>query len=113
MFLLSCSGRSIEDYREQITAIEQQLVQEFAHIHVKSDLVAIAPKIRKLFTDLGAVLKLAEEYHKKNPAHELPEISAHQIEVNQQLRLQMHRIYMIDGCRELVEACQEDALRKL
>lgn len=93
--------------------IENALVEEFSQIHSRDDLQAAAPHLKKLFQQLHEIIHNAQEFRKKHPHDQIPEITLAQNELNLRLRFQMNRIYQIEGARQLVEKLQEGSLPAL
>ena len=56
----------------------------------------------------------AREFKLGHPNAEIPELSQKDIILSDQLRSELNRIYTtIEGGREIIEKCQEEALNKL
>lgn len=112
-FLLGCAQKNLDDYREEGEKFTRQLILELKNIHSKKGLIESKPKLHKLFNDLVETMITAREFHMKHPEIETPEILKKNHELSAKLRVELNRIYKIEGGKELIEKYQEAGLQKL
>lgn len=114
LFLITaCSSHSLEDFREEGEAISLQITRDLKQIHSREELLASAGKLTRLFDKLVDTIIAAHEYQAKHPEAELADLSPNQRIVSEQLRIELNRIYRIEGTRPIMERCQENALHRL
>lgn len=114
LFLLnSCGPSSQEDFHEEGKKLTQQLIIEFSSIESRAELVNKSTRLQKIFDEMVSVMIAAREYREKNPHIAVMDISDEEHTLSKKLREEMNRIYKIEGCREIVERCQAQALQKL
>lgn len=111
LFIISsCSARSLDDFREEGQAISHDITAELREVHNREDLVAIAPKLKRLFDDLVDTIIAAREYQQNNSVREE---AVQDSTVSDELRMELNRVYQIEGVRQLIEKAQEPALNRL
>ncbi len=113
LVLSACGSHSLEDFREEGESITRSLIKELQTIRTRDDLVQIAPRLQKLFDRLVDTIVTAREFLDKYPKLEIEEFSQKNHDLSDQLRIELNRIYCIEGGRELIEKCQESALHRL
>jgi len=113
LLLFSCGPRSPDDFREQGAAIVRSLTQELKSIHSRDELLARSDALENLFSRLVDLMIAARQYQLKHPRETFSEIDKKQLFMNDQLRLELTRIYRLDQGRELIEKLQEEPLHRL
>lgn len=113
LITVSCSSKSLDDFRQEGKAISENITSELRHVHTREDLVAIQMKLRRLFDELVDTIIEAKEFQQTHPITELSEQELADTSVSDELRAEMNRVYQIEGVRQLVEKCQEPALNRL
>jgi hypothetical protein len=110
--LSSCGRNSLEDFRSEGEEITRSLIQEFRKIRTRSQLLNASPKLKRLFNDLVDVMIAAHEFRHKQANLDKNFVS-YNSELSNQLRLELNRIYKIEGGRQIIEKCEEQALHRL
>lgn len=110
---LSCNIHSLEDFREEGESITRLLIRELNSINNRQDLIIASPKLRLMFQELVKVMISARQYREKHPELDIPELSATNLLLSEELRIELNRIYHLEGGREIIEKCQEIALQRL
>lgn len=114
LFLVSsCGPRSLEDFREEGEATTQSIIVILEQINTREELQVVSPKLKKLFGRLVEISIGAQDFRNAHVEVELVELSDYSKQLSLELQGEMRRIYGIDGCRDLFEKCQEDALNRL
>jgi len=113
LFLVSCSSQSFEDYRDEGRGVTRNLIKELQKIRTKDQLRASSTKLKKLFNQTADIMIAAQEHAQKYPLQEIPELTKIDHDLSDSLRSELNRIYTIEGGRNLIEKCQEEALNKL
>ncbi len=103
----------MEEFRDEGNEIAYKITLELQKVHTREGLLSISSKLKTLFTDLAKVMIEAHEFRDKHPEAELPELSLEARFCNDELREELVRIYQIQGGREVIEKCQEEALNQL
>lgn len=106
----SCGPRSLDDFEEEGEGIIRSLIKELQAIHSREQLLAASDKLQRHFDHLGSVMIAAQEF--KNTHPELGRGTSKQ-ELSDQLRIELNRIYRLEGGRQIIEKCQENALLRL
>lgn len=110
----ACSSHSLEDFREEGEGISRSILSELKTVHSRKDLLEARPRLTKLFNDLVDIMIAAQEFRQNHAQAEILPISKEGQILNDQLQTEFVRIYSnIEGGRELIEKCQEDALNSL
>jgi len=109
---VSCGSRSLEEFKEEGRAVTNTLTQQLQRLQTREQLVSEAPKIKKLFNELIDISIEANEF-REYYSLEAPELTAQDHIASDRLRAQLTRLYKIEGCREIIEKCQEESLHKL
>jgi hypothetical protein len=112
-FLLACSPQSIDEFQEEGEGIVRSLIHELQEISTQEELLAAAGQLQSYFNRLVSVMIAAEEHLKAFPQEKGSVSAPWNRELNEQLRLELHRIYKIKGGKQLIEKTQEKALHRL
>ncbi len=114
IFLSSCSSSHLEDCRERGREVTKILLSELKEIKKKEDLSAKAATLKSLFNELVDRMIEGREILKKSQGiEEIKEFSRKDLILSQELRMELKRIYQIEGGRECIEKFQEGALLRL
>lgn len=113
LILTSCGSRSLDDFEEEGEGVVRSLVQELQSIHSRDQLLASTGKLKRLFDRLADVMTAAEEYRNSHPELDQSEFIRLNHELSDQLRIELNRLYKLEGGCQIIEKCQENALHKL
>lgn len=114
LLITSCSPQSLDDFKEQGEQETRLLIQELEKIHNRQELLNSQEKLKNIFNslvDISIKAQLFKEKHCKED--EKIEFSERNLELNEKLRIELERIYRIEGGKEAIERYQEEALQKL
>jgi len=107
LMLCSCSPGSIKDCRFEANGVVKDLVADLRKISSKDDLIKYSRPIQKKFSKLVDLMIVAQKYsHGELEDQEI-------ISMDDQLLLEMKRLYQIDGIKEEMENLQRDSLLRL
>ena len=109
----SCGPRSLDDFQEEAEGIIRSLIQDLRAIHTREQLLAATGRLQKQFDRLVSVMIAAEEFRFFHPELEKEENIRPSHELSDLLRVELNRIYRLEGGRTLIEKCQEKALYRL
>lgn len=113
-FVLSaCGPSSLEEYREEGRETVLLIVQTLEAIDSRETLIQSAPQLKQLFNRLVDLIMAAQEYRFEHSESEIPSFSDEDRNASDQLLFQLNKIYHIEGGREVIEKCQEEALLRL
>ncbi len=113
IFALSGCGRnSLEDFRLEGEEVAYTLIQELRKIRTRDQLRNSSGKLQRLFNDLADIMIAALEFRQKHPGLE-KNLLPFNNKLNNQLRFELNRIYKIEGGRQIIEKCEEQALHRL
>ena len=93
--------------------ISKKLSTELSHIHTREDLVTSSSKLKRQFDELVDTIIAAREYQQKHSDIDMQDISRSNHLASDALREELNRVYRIEGCRQIIEKCQENALNRL
>lgn len=113
LLLTSCGSNSLEDFREEGEGITRSLIEELKEIRTREDLMQAIPRLEHLFDNLVDTIIAAEDYKEKNSRADSLELTKENHELSDQLRIELNRIYSLEGGRQVIEKCQEQALHRL
>lgn len=111
LFLASCGSRSLDEFQEEGEGLIRSLIQELQTIHSREKLLASSGKLQKYFERLVNIMIAAEEFSYSHPELEKGESIRH--DLSDQLRIELNRLYRLEGGRQIIEKCQEKALHRL
>ena len=106
ILFLACSSHSAEDFYDEGQGIVRTLIEELKTIHTRDQLLTHAPGLKKLFNSLVDVLMSAHKYREDS-------LSDREHILSDSLRQELERVYRIEGGRDIIEKCQEEALNRL
>lgn len=110
--LSGCSPSSICEYRTEGEEPIKRLIYELSQIETVGQLEAREGRLKKCFSSLVDLMIAAKKFQAKRH-DEGGEVTFWQLELSEALRREMIRIYEIEGCSELMEEIERDALHKL
>ncbi|MBA2369336.1 MAG: hypothetical protein H0V82_09990 [Candidatus Protochlamydia sp.] len=105
--LLVYSPKSSEDLKEEARGITRTLIRDLQKIRTRDRLITSSKNLQELFSQLAEVMKEAQDFHSRHPG-EIALIKADH-ELSDLLRMELERIYRIEGGRQIIEKCQEHA----
>ena len=111
LYLLTACTTSMEDFYEEGEGIITQLIQELGSIHTREDLLKETPQLKKLFNRLVDVIIATREFQLSH--FNVQGNDRQNYELSETLRLELNRIYSLEGGRKIIENCQEQALNRL
>lgn len=113
LLLTGCGPRSQEDFREEGEGLTRSLIQELQAIHTREQLLMASSRLQRLFDQLVNSMIAAEEFHALHPEQDKGELTQRNHDLSDQLRLELNRLYRLEGGRQMIEKCQENALHRL
>ncbi|WP_068467749.1 hypothetical protein [Candidatus Protochlamydia phocaeensis] len=113
LLLAGCGPRSLDDFKEEGKGITRTLIQELQSIYTRDQLVASTSKLQRLFDKLADVMIAAREFRHKNSQLDSVILTKQDHELSDTLRIELNRIYRLEGGRQIIEKCQESALHRL
>jgi hypothetical protein len=113
MTLVSCGPRSLNEFEEEGEGVIRSLIQELQVIHTREQLLAESGNLQKQFDRLVNIMIAAEEYVISHPDLDRVEFSRHNHELSDRLRIELNRLYRVEGGCQIIEKCQEKALHRL
>jgi len=112
IFLTGCSQSSLDDYREEGVVITYSLIKELHKIKNRQQLLESSAKLEGLFNELVDVMIAAQEFKQKNMTGEESHHKVH-LEISDGLRIELTRLYQIEGSRQIIEKYEEHAMQRL
>jgi hypothetical protein len=113
IIITACSSQSLENYKEEGHGIIKALINELKAIHTRDDLMTSSPELTRLFNELGNVMVKAHALALAHPEQLQLELTKEDHELSDQLRVELNRIFRIEGGRSTIEKCQTESLQKL
>lgn len=110
---ISCSPHSLDDFEEEGKGVIRSLIQELKAIHNREQLLASTNRLQQQFDRLAILMIAAKEFSFAHPELDKGEFFRNNHDLSDQLRVELNRLYRIEGGRQMIEKCQEKALHRL
>ena len=82
-------------------------------IHTREQLLASTSNLQRLFNRLANLMIAAEDFSISHPEQEKGPLRWQNHDLSDQLRVELNRIYRLEGGRQILEKSQENALQRL
>lgn len=112
LFFWGCNPRSQEDFHLEGQSLCRSLTEELQSVHKREDLIAKIPALKKKFHRLVDLMLEARATQIEGDISSLGNEPL-KTEWSESLRLELQRIYAIEGGKELIEEAQRPALLRL
>lgn len=109
LLLASCS-RGPEEIRDEGQSIMRSLIKEFKSVKSRDELMEKEERVKALFEKFVKVLAEAKIYLEKHD--EALEFKWKDHELSDELKMEINRLYRIEGCKEIIEKCESEALAR-
>lgn len=106
IFLLSSCQSGFEGFREKGRASTRSLIEELKNVRTKDQLLIHRDSITAHFKDLADLYQKAKDYADQHPLEELPLFDFADHELSEELKLEILRIYRLEGGREILNYCR-------
>jgi hypothetical protein len=113
IFCTGCGSRTFEDLQEEGKGVIRSIIQELQLVKTREELLASSGMLQGQFDRLATIMIKAEELGDAHPEWDKGELSAVDHELSDRLRIELNRIYRIEGGRQIIEKCQEKGLHRL
>jgi hypothetical protein len=107
LLFFSCASQSLEEYQSEGDAIQRAIVEELTCVHRLEELRRSVPRLRHQFNKLVSVIIEARERFPYS------HVQASSGPGSDRLRLELLRLYELEGAREVMEGAQREALTRL
>lgn len=107
VLITSCQSSSYEDFHENGRAKTRSLVAELRKIRTRDQLIENEAEIESALLDLALLLKRVENYQRLHPDAAPPALTAADHELSDELRVEILRIFRLDGGREVINRCRD------
>jgi hypothetical protein len=112
--LTACSSpHSLDEFEEEGEGVILSLIQELQSIYTREQLLAASGKLQKQFDRLVNVIIAAKEFYHSHPDFNAEMAMPYNHELSDRLRIELNRLYLLEGGRQIIEKCQEKALLRL
>lgn len=114
VFIFLCTGCShtLDDYHEEGQGVIRSLIQELQAIYTHQQLLEASAKLQNDFDRLVDIMIAARQLSLNKVDHTENE-TKNRYDLSDQLRIELNRIYQIEGGRQIIEKLQERALFRL
>lgn len=109
----ACQPNSPDDFYNEGTSIVKSLILDLREVNSKEELQELSPRIKKKMHKLSSLMIMTAKYHKKHPSEAQREFLHSDRLYSDMLLDEFKRLYTIEGCQEIMEVLQRDALHKL
>lgn len=109
----SCGPSSLDDFQEEGEGVMRSLIQDLKKIHKREELIAASSKLEKRFDHLVSIMIAAEEFTFSHPEIDKRRSGAFEHDLSDRLRVELNRLYRLEGGRQIIEKCQEKSLHRL
>lgn len=108
-----CEPRSLEDFQEEGEGVIRSLIQDLKTIHTREQLLAASARLQRQFDRLASLMIAGREFAFSHPESGKDEELSLNHDLSDQLRVELNRLYRLEGGRQIIEKCQEKALHRL
>jgi hypothetical protein len=105
----ACSPRSMQEYRNRGRLLCEKIASELGEIDSREELEKALPLLKKRFDELVTLSIQARTYELRHGGEEDTEDSY----LSSSLKVELCRIYSLEGGKELIEKAEREALLKL
>lgn len=112
-FLSGCGPRSLDDFEEEGEGVMRSLIEELRNIHSRNQLIASSGRLKRHYDRLVDIMIAAQNFRDNHPGLDKGVFSGPNHELSDQLRIELNRIYQIEGGRQIIEKCEQNALNRL
>jgi hypothetical protein len=113
LILAGCKSLSLDDFREEGEGVTRSLIQTLQTIHNREELLAASERIEYLFDRLVSVMIEAAALYDSLPDSEKAEVIRSSYDLSDPLRIELNRLYRLEGGRTLIEKYQDRPLQRL
>lgn len=107
ILLLGCQNPSYESFRENGKSKTRSLIAELKSIRSKDQLIEKKDKVIYHFKELASLAHSAQEYDNESIEDKLPPLTSLDLELSDLLRIEILRIYRLEGGKEIIDACRD------
>jgi hypothetical protein len=111
--LCGCSPHSTEEFQREGETQLSLLVQDLQAIETREQLTTAAPRLKKHFESLVALILEARRFQEENPDDAGSESVVEPGIFSLRLEEELRRLYQMEGGKEVIEKAQHEALVKL
>ncbi len=111
--LYSCSPHSSEEFQKEGEVLCRSLVEALQTIDSSDQLLTSEATLKKKFESLVSLMIEASRFQQKHPDDWSGDSSLESNFISVSLKEQLHRIYLMEGGREVIERAQHESLVKL
>lgn len=111
LFMISCTPSSFEKFQKEGQKLAMELAGDLQGIETRRQLIEKEGSIKKKIDQLVDLMIEARRWQRKQAKAATIPIGDKQ--ASDALKAEMERIYAIDGCQEIFEEWQREALNRL
>ena len=113
-FVRPSHSDSLLSYRQEGREITQKLIYQLRQTKDYQQLIAGKNELKQKFNQLAKMMIAAHAlYLQKGALSSYLFISEEEHILSEQLKAELDRLYQIEGCRQMLESCEEEALQSL
>ncbi len=112
LILAGCSPNSLDDYHREGEAVCRLLVKDLRKVQSREDLAGVLPSLQKHIEHLVDIMIQARQLEQAHPEKSISFETPYNA-FNEDLLLEMQRVYAIEGAKELIEKVQREPLLRL
>jgi transcriptional antiterminator len=113
MIFAGCSPASMQDFRQEGQSVQRALIRDLARVRNREQLLHIQGRLKRRFNKLVKIMIDAKKWQDSHPLSEVSPMTKKDLALSESLRQQLVRVYGIEGCKEIIEGAQADALATL
>jgi hypothetical protein len=113
LLLGACSPNSLEDFRYEGEAKSRALASDLKKIHTREELLKAVPVLKKRFNSLVDLMIEALEFQQAHPEEAEMDADIRGHAASDALRVELERIYALEGGRQVIENAEREALLRL
>lgn len=108
-----CGSSSLEDFEEEGEGVIRSLIQDLKVIYTREQLLAASGGLQRHFERLVTIMIAAEEFNLSHLKLDKGKNVQLNHDLSDQLRVELNRLYRLEGGQQIIERCQEKALHRL
>ncbi len=109
LFVAGCAPSSLQEFRQEGEALCRKLAKDLQKVDSREDLIKITPLLKKRFMQFAELIMEARAFEREHAGEAMPEDHSDLL-ASEVLKIEMKRIYGIEGARKIMEDAQREAL---
>jgi len=109
LILTGCQSSTLEEFKAEGQNKVHALSEEFRKIKTRDELLDAEERLKACYRDIAASMFAASDWKDQHPGEEFPILTETDRKLSENVRLELIRLYRIEGGKEILEKCQRQA----